>query len=54
MLGEDGGVFGSWLQSKMDGVVRQEDMEKFNASIRALIADWGGHGGGMSRSVGTD
>lgn len=53
MLGKDGGVFGTWLQSQMVGVVRQEDMEAFNASLRALVADWCGRGGGLSRSVGT-
>ena len=53
MLGEDGGVFGSWLQSHMVGVVRQEDMDAFKDSLRELVIKWRGPAGGLTRWVGS-
>ena len=53
MLDKDGGVFGTWLQTQMVGVVRQEDFDKFNASLRGLVIQWINQDGGLSRLVGT-
>ena len=53
MLDKDGGVFGTWLRTQMVGVVRQEDFDKFNASLRGLVIRWIKQDGGLSRLVGT-
>lgn len=52
-LDKDGGVFWAWLRSQLVDVVRQKDLDAFNASLSAMVVDWRGPDGGLTPKVGT-